>query len=129
MKTRTAQVQDAAPQVTRAPMGVHLLVEGRDAPFATLDDPDAIKQAVLSAVEVCGATLLDLSLHRFTPQGVTVVATLSESHLAIHTWPERGEFAADLFHCASFETEPVVARLVEGLGAGAWQARTIQRGG
>lgn len=113
----------------RTPLGIHLLVEGEAAPFATLDDPEAVKRAILSAVEACGATLLEVSEHHFSPQGVTIVATLSESHLAIHTWPERGEFAADLFHCASFETEPVVARLVEGLGAGAWHARTIQRGG
>lgn len=127
MTTTAAESTLTAP-VSR-PMGVHLLVEGEGAPFATLDDPDAVRKAVLAAVESCGATLLEVSAHHFDPQGVTVVATLSESHLAVHTWPERGEFAADLFHCASFETDPVVRRLVEGLGAVSWNAQTIQRGG
>lgn len=127
MTTTAAESTLTAP-VSR-PMGVHLLVEGEGAPFATLDDPDAVRKAVLAAVESCGATLLEVSAHHFDPQGVTVVATLSESHLAIHTWPERGEFAADLFHCAAFDADSVVTQLVEGLQAERWQARTIRRGG
>ena len=109
-------------------LGVHLLVEGESSPFSTLDDVTEVKAAVLDAVAACGGHLLELSVHRFSPQGVTVVATLAESHLAVHTWPERGAFAADLFHCAPFDTESVVAKLVRGLKADRWQARTIERG-
>ena len=113
----------------KTPMGVHLLVEGEEASFAALDDTGQVEAALLAAVEACGAHLIELKVHHFSPQGVTAVATLSESHLAIHTWPERGEFAADLFHCASFDSDAVVDRLVEGLGAGTWNARIIRRGG
>ena len=113
----------------KEPMGLHLLIEGEAAPFAALDDTEQVKAAVLAAVEACGARLIDIKVHHFSPQGVTAVATLSESHLAIHTWPERGEFAADLFHCASFDSDTVVDRLVKGLGAGAWNARIVRRGG
>ncbi len=110
------------------PLGLHLLVEGTNAPFTTLNDPDEVRRAVLAAVDASGAELLELSVHQFSPQGLTIVATLAESHLAVHTWPERGAFAADLFHCASFDTDAVAGALVQGLKAERWQASAIQRG-
>ncbi len=110
-------------------LGVHLLVEGDCSPFSVLDDVAQVEATVLAAIEACGGHLLELSVHHFSPQGVTVVATLAESHLAIHTWPERGAFAADLFHCAPFDSEAVVAKLVHGLKAERWESRTLERGG
>lgn len=51
-----------------------------------------------------GSTLLDLSSRKFTPQGVTAVALLAESHLSIHTWPEQGYAAVDIFTCGAAST-------------------------
>ena len=79
--------------------GVHLLVEiwgGKG-----LDDLPRTETAMREAVAACGATLLDLKLHRFQPQGITGVAMLSESHLTIHSWPETGYAAVDVFTCGS----------------------------
>jgi len=63
------------------------------------DDADGACRAIRDAVEVMGATLLDLRVHRFSPQGFTAVAMLSESHLAVHSWPEVGYVAIDVFTC------------------------------
>ena len=75
-----------------------------------------------------GATLLDLSLRRFSPQGVTAVAMLAESHLALHTWPELNYFAADLFYCGAGDSEKAVQMLVDKLGGGEVRQRHVARG-
>ena len=69
--------------------GVHLLIDLWGARH--LDDEDAVRAALLAAVAACGATLVGLQLHRFSPGGgITGVALLAESHLSIHSWPEHG---------------------------------------
>ena len=77
--------------------GPHLLVDlwgARD-----LDDPAAIERALRACAEASGATVLGGDLHRFQPNGVSGVLLLAESHISIHTWPERGFAALDLFMC------------------------------
>ena len=81
------------------PIGIHLVVDAWQSPASLLNDPQRIRQALTVAVDVGGATLIDLCVHQFSPYGVTATATLAESHIAIHTWPEHGYFAADLFFC------------------------------
>ncbi len=88
-------------------MGTHLVVDGWGAPAELLNNPEAIRQSIIEAIAVGKATLIDLCVHQFSPHGVTATATLAESHIAIHTWPEYGYFAADLFFCG--EGEPVEA--------------------
>lgn len=88
-------------------LGTHLVVDGWGAPAALLNDSEAIRQAILEAIAVGEATLIDLCVHQFSPHGVTATATLAESHIAIHTWPEYGYFAADLFFCG--QGKPVEA--------------------
>jgi S-adenosylmethionine decarboxylase len=64
-----------------------------------LDDAALIERVALAAVAATGATVLQSCAHRFEPQGVTVVVIVAESHLAIHTWPERGYLGFDYFTC------------------------------
>ena len=62
------------------------------------------EQAMKDAVEAAGATLLHIHLHTFTPSGgISGVAVLAESHISVHTWPERGYAAFDVFMCGSAE--------------------------
>ena len=100
--------------------GTHLLLDCWDA--SQLDNIEHIEKALRSAIEVSGATLLHIHLHHFTPNGgVSGVAVLAESHISIHTWPERDYAALDVFMCgdtqplntisvfkAAFETENIV---------------------
>ncbi len=83
--------------------GTHLIIDLWDA--ERLDDIDYIENAMRECVAAAGATLLHIHLHHFTPNlGVSGVAVLAESHISVHTWPETGFAAFDVFMCG--ETEP-----------------------
>jgi S-adenosylmethionine decarboxylase len=107
---------------------LHLLIDCWGAPADSLDDPEQVRKAVLVATAVAGATVIDLCVHRFSPHGVTAVATLMESHLAVHTWPERGYFAADLFFCGRGQPEQAIDCLAASLGAREVRVRRLLRG-
>jgi S-adenosylmethionine decarboxylase len=66
-----------------------------------LNSPDAVEQALREVVAACDVTLLDLRVYPFEPIGVTGVAVLAESHINIHTWPELGYAAVDIFTCGA----------------------------
>ncbi len=69
-----------------------------------IDDLERVEQAMREAVRVAGATLLHIHLHHFSPNGgVSGVAVLAESHISIHTWPECGYAALDIFMCGDAE--------------------------
>lgn len=66
-----------------------------------LDSIRTIKKALVQAVDVSGATLLKIELHKFSPQGVLGIALIAESHISIHTWPEYQYAAIDIFTCGN----------------------------
>lgn len=83
--------------------GSHLIVDLWEA--EGLDCKDRVETALLDAVEAAGATLLHIHLHVFGPSGgISGVAVLAESHISVHTWPEHGYAAFDIFMCGN--TEP-----------------------
>jgi S-adenosylmethionine decarboxylase len=95
--------------------GSHLIIDLWDAEH--LDDIGVIEVALRRAVKAAGATLLHLHLHEFSPNGgVSGVAVLAESHISIHTWPERGYAALDVFMCGSTEPHKVVPILKHAFG-------------
>lgn len=81
--------------------GTHLIIEVVDG--TGLDDEARIQQAFRDCVDHCGATLLHIHTHKFSPQGVSGVAVLAESHISVHTWPEIGYGAFDVFMCGDAE--------------------------
>ncbi|MGE5537364.1 MAG: adenosylmethionine decarboxylase [Gemmatimonas sp.] len=90
--------------------GTHLIVDLWGA--GGLDDGDAVEQMLRDVTETCGATLLYLHVHRFSENGgISGVAVLAESHISIHTWPERGYAAVDIFMCGSAEPHKAIAVL------------------
>ncbi len=82
-------------------LGKHLLVELNDCDRELLNDLETIRDIMLAAAIGCGATVLGESFHRFSPHGVSGVIIIAESHLTIHTWPEHGYAAADIFTCGT----------------------------
>ena len=87
--------------------GRHLIVDlwGADG----LDDLERIEDALRGCVAASGATLLHIHLHHFTPNGgVSGVAVLAESHISIHSWPESGYAALDIFMCGDTRPEAAV---------------------
>lgn len=78
--------------------GTHLIIDVYGGAF--LDDLKLVEDALRKAVVAAGATLLHIHLHHFTPNGgISGVAVLAESHISIHTWPECGYAALDVFMC------------------------------
>jgi S-adenosylmethionine decarboxylase len=87
--------------------GTHLIVDVYGG--SRLDDIEHIRQMMHDAVTAAGATLLHTHLHHFTPNGgVSGVAVLAESHISIHTWPERDYGALDVFMCGDSAPEKAV---------------------
>ena len=62
-----------------------------------LDDEGLIRDVLYQAAIKCNSTLIALHSHKFSPQGVTAIALLAESHISIHTWPENGTAVCDIF--------------------------------
>lgn len=95
--------------------GTHLLIELWNA--KNLGDLAITDQALRDSATVAGATLLHLHLHHFGPNaGLSGVAVLAESHISIHTWPERGYAALDIFMCGAcdpYKAIPVLRRAFE----------------
>jgi S-adenosylmethionine decarboxylase len=89
--------------------GTHLIVDLIGA--EGLDCPDRIERAFRAAVAAAGATLLHLHTHKFSPQGLSSVAVLAESHLSAHTWPEIGYGAFDIFMCGGADPHAAVEAL------------------
>jgi S-adenosylmethionine decarboxylase len=84
---------------TTETVGKHCILELYNCDSAKLDDEAFLRDTITSAAKRAGATLLHLITHRFDPQGVTGLALLAESHISIHTWPESGYAAVDVFTC------------------------------
>jgi S-adenosylmethionine decarboxylase len=77
--------------------GVHLIIDVHGG--KGLDDIDLIEATLRRCINAAGATLLHIHLHHFQPNGVSGVAVLAESHISIHTWPDIGYAALDVFMC------------------------------
>tara|TARA_Y100001968_G_scaffold251839_1_gene237129 strand:+ start:19796 stop:20254 length:459 start_codon:yes stop_codon:yes gene_type:complete len=82
-------------------IGKHCILELYECDKNKLNDEAFIRTTITTATKVSDATLLNLITHPFVPQGVTGLALLAESHISIHTWPELGYAAVDVFTCGS----------------------------
>jgi S-adenosylmethionine decarboxylase len=82
-------------------LGKHLLLELNGCDPKLLNDISFIREIMLAAANESGATVLGESFHQFSPQGVSGVILIAESHLCVHTWPEHGYAGADIFTCGT----------------------------
>jgi S-adenosylmethionine decarboxylase len=107
--------------------GAHLIVDLYDA--ERLDDVDHIETTLRRCVEAAGATLLHIHLHHFEPNGgVSGVAVLAESHISIHSWPERGYAALDVFMCGNAEPDKCIPVLRQAFNPGRLAVSELLRG-
>ncbi len=79
--------------------GRHVAMDAWGVPFDVLNNAEGLEKSMIRAAESCGATVLSVQAQKFDPQGVTVLVMLSESHLSIHTYPEKGFAALDCYTC------------------------------
>jgi len=111
------------------PHGIHCLLELIGCPADSLSDIDRIESAIRHAADIASVTLIKMTTHRFETGGVTAVALLSESHLSIHTWPEHGYAAVDLFTCGrDGDAERACASIAEALDAERYDLQHVFRG-
>lgn len=107
--------------------GAHLIIDLYDA--EGLDDMDRMENAMRRCVEEAGATLLHFHLHHFQPNGgISGVAVLAESHISVHSWPEKGYAAFDVFMCGEAKPELCVNILREAFSAKRTAVSELLRG-
>ena len=110
-------------------LGRHLLIELRQCDSELLDDIRYIEEAMVGAADEAGATIVGKSFHKFDPRGVTGIVAIAESHLCIHTWPEHGYAAVDIFTCGSeFKPREAAASIISSLQCANPEITEIQRG-
>jgi len=98
-------------------LGRHLILEIWDADPHLLNDAHALEKLLLQAARAANATVIQSVFHRFSPYGVSGVVVIAESHLTVHTWPEYGYAAIDIFTCGpKMDLEAAVETIARGLG-------------
>jgi S-adenosylmethionine decarboxylase proenzyme len=110
-------------------LGKALAVEFYDCNREILNDVHLVEQLLKEAALAAKATIVESVFHTFNPHGISGVVVIAESHLAIHTWPEYGYAAIDIFTCGP-TIDPWIAcyYLKEKFQAGHYEAREIRRG-
>lgn len=108
--------------------GKHVIVDIWKA--KNLNNKDFIEGVFRSAVAASGATLLDINLHEFegSDSGITGVAVLAESHISIHTWPECGYAAIDVFLCGTADPDAAVEVMLRAFDPETSQVTEHKRG-
>lgn len=108
-------------------MGTHYVLNLYGVEFGLLDDLEFLLRLLTDAAIICEATILDKCYHKFEPQGVTIILLLAESHISIHTVPEKNEAYADIYTCSKID--PVVGcyKIIEELKPETYDLELITR--
>ncbi|GAB6929337.1 S-adenosylmethionine decarboxylase proenzyme [Paenibacillus sp. JCM 10914] len=109
--------------------GRHVAVDTWGVDFERLNSAEYLQAQMVEAAEACGATVLSVQSKQFEPQGATVLVLLSESHLSIHTYPERGFAAIDCYTCGdTVDPQLAIDYLVSALKPEKCYAKKLVRG-
>lgn len=87
------------PRLEAQALGRHVLLELRDCEQTLLVDAASLKGALVDAATQAGAHVVETVFHQFNPHGLSGVVVIAESHITVHTWPEHGYAAVDVFTC------------------------------
>lgn len=115
--------------MTYSTFGRHVAVDTWGVNFDLLNNAQQLEGHLVGAAEACGATVLSVQAKQFDPQGATVLVMLSESHLSIHTYPERGFAAIDCYTCGeTVDPQLAIDYLVSMLKPKQTYAKKLVRG-
>ena len=110
-------------------LGTQILLELKRCSTTLLNDLPYIRGTLLQAASEVGATVVGQSFHQFSPHGVTGVVAIAESHLCIHTWPEYGYAAVDIFTCGDdLHPEKAVDLLISNFECEEHSVTELRRG-
>ena len=102
-------------------LGRQMTVEFYDCNPKVLADAGSMEKVFLDSARLSGATVIDSNFHQFTPQGVSGVVVISESHFAVHAWPEHEYAAVDLFTCGDgVDFDKAIEVIAQGIGCREW---------
>ena len=115
--------------VTCRVLGRHYLFELYGCAEKILVDIEVLKRSMITAAETAGATVVNSVFHGYSPQGLSGVVVISESHLTVHTWPELNYAAVDVFTCGEGNLgEDIGQALIRAFEASEYHSREIDRG-
>ena len=110
-------------------LGIHIFYELYDCDCSQLNQVDELREMLLDAVRSVSLEPLEVVSHRYHPQGASVVILISESHITIHTWPEHGYAAVDLFSCRLDVDPNLVGQVLDAsLNPSRSEIQIIERG-
>ncbi len=96
-------------------LGHHIIIELHGVSPELLDDLEFLRKTLIKAAERAGATIIGDIFHKFSPHGVTGIVAIKESHISIHTWPEFGYAALDVFTCRGIDPNIALEYIIEKL--------------
>jgi len=108
-------------------MGKHLILEMYDVNFELLNTLESLLQSMTSNIELANMTILNIFHHRFNPQGLTILFALAESHVSIHTFPEKGSLTADAYTCGDGNPEIIINGLIDYFKSNNYKIREFAR--
>jgi S-adenosylmethionine decarboxylase len=108
-------------------MGNHYVIDISEANSDTLNNKEYLIDLLEAAAVMAGCTVIETIAHQFSPQGVSVITMLAESHISIHTWPERGEAALDVFTCGEADCRYAGDFIIAGLSGRAHEKNYLER--
>lgn len=106
----------------------HIVLDLFGCPTDLLNDLEKIESILAKAAELAGATILKSAFHKFNPQGVTGIIIVAESHLAIHTWPEKNYAAVDIFTCGRTNPKAACELIIKKFSPKDYQITELRRG-
>jgi S-adenosylmethionine decarboxylase len=114
---------------THDPIGHHYIVEASGCDPKIISRVSEVQKILVKAAEVSGAQVWAVSFNQFPPHGVSGTVVISESHISIHTWPEYGYAALDIYTCGTqVEPEEAIEYAVRSFGAAQSHITEITRG-
>ncbi|MBC9784597.1 adenosylmethionine decarboxylase [Heliobacterium chlorum] len=109
--------------------GRHVAIDTWGVDFEKLNDAAFLEQEMIKAAEIAGATVLSSQKKQFDPQGATVLVLLSESHISIHTYPEKGFAALDCYTCGdTVDPQVAIEHMVKVLKPRETSVKMLKRG-
>ncbi len=109
-------------------LGTHYLADFFNCDRRKINDIAFIERIMIEATERAGASMIKPFFHKFSPHGISGVIVIAESHFAIHTWPEYGYAAVDLFSCADFDYKSALNHIRMSIGAEHHSVELMRRG-
>lgn len=109
-------------------LGTHLIAELFNCNEFHINDIDKVEEVMMAAAELSKATVIKPFFHQFSPYGISGVIVIAESHFTIHTWPEHGYAAVDIFTCGDIDYQSALNHIKSELGAERCSTFQFQRG-